>query len=359
MRIAIDVQSTAGRPTGIGHYTSSLLAALHGIAPEHEYIPIAWGKEPVMRLDNRLRWQQVLVPWRARAAHPDILHVPGFDAPRIKPCPVVLTCHDLIGMLFPQNLPPIARFYWSRWLPLSVRFADAIIADSLATQRDIVRLLAIDAQRIHVIHLGVDQRFQPQDAQEIARIRQRYQLPARFVLFVGTLEPRKGIDTLIDALAALRQVQPELGLIIAGKRGWYWEQLLQRIETQGLAAQVQVLDYVPEEDLVGLYAAATVLALPSRYEGFGLPVLEAMASGTPVVTTNVSSLPEVTGEAGLMVTPNDVGALAAAIHAVLDQPDLHALLRARGLERAHAFSWARTAQSTLQVYEQVHHARLS
>lgn len=359
MRIAIDVQSATGKPTGIGQYTSNLLAALRNMAPEHEYVPIAWGKEPVMRLDNRLRWQQVLVPWRARSAHADLLHVPGFDAPRLKPCPVVLTCHDLIGMLFPQNLPPIARFYWSRWLPLSVGFADAIIADSLATQRDIVRLLAIDPERIHVIHLGVDPRFQPQERQEIARIRQRYQLPERFILFVGTLEPRKGIDTLIDALAALRQAQPELALVIAGKRGWYWEQLLQRIETQGLAAQVHVLDYVHEDDLVGLYAAAAVFALPSRYEGFGLPVLEAMACGAPVVTTNVSSLPEVTGEAGLMVAPNDVDALAAAIHVILDQPQLHAALRARGLERARGFSWARTAQATLQVYEQVYHARLS
>lgn len=219
-----------------------------------------------------------------------------------------------------------------------------------------MRLLAIDAQRIHVIHLGVDPRFKPQDAQEIARIRQRYQLPDRFVLFVGTLQ-RKGIDTLIDALAALSQVQPALGLVIAGKSGWYWNKCCNTSRHKTWQPRCRCLTMCLK-DLVGLYAAtAAALTLPSRYEGFGLPVLEAMASGTPVVTTNVSSLPEVTGEAGLMVAPDDVDALAAAIHAILNQPALHAL-RARGLERAREFSWARTARATLQVYDQVHHPRL-
>ncbi len=358
MRIAIDVQSTVGKPTGIGQYTAKLLAALRHVAPEHEYVEIAWGKDPVMRLYNRILWQQGLAPRRAQVAQPELLHIPGFDAPWWKPCPVVLTCHDLIGMLFPQNLPPAARFYWSRWLPFSVRFADAIIADSLATRRDIVRLLAIDEQRIYVVPLGVDQRFRPQNDAEVARIQERYHLPPKFVLFVGTLEPRKGIDTLIEAFAAVRQSQPALDLVIAGKRGWYWRQLLQRIAALGLEANVHVLDYVPEADLVALYSAATVFALPSRYEGFGLPVLEAMASGAPVITTHSSSLPEVTGDAGLLVPPDDVGALAAAIIAVVDQPNLQVALRERGIERARQFTWERTARATLRIYEQVLHARL-
>ncbi len=134
MKIAIDVQSTVGRKTGIGLYTVNLLDALRKIAPQHNVIPLAWGRDLPMRLDRRLRWQQWTLPRQARAAHADLLHVPGFDAPRWRPCPIVLTVHDLIGMLFPQNLPPVARFYWSRWLPWSVRWASRVIADSEHTR---------------------------------------------------------------------------------------------------------------------------------------------------------------------------------------------------------------------------------
>jgi glycosyltransferase involved in cell wall biosynthesis len=356
MRIALDVQSTAGKPTGIGQYTARLLAALQHVAPGNIYVQISWHWDPVMRLQNRLLWQQMLSPHQARRAQPDILHVPGFDAPVWRPCPVVLTCHDLIGKLFPQNLPPVSRFYWSRWLPWSLRFADAIIADSEATRRDIMRLTTVPGDRITVTPLGVDAHFHPVPFASQEIVRTRYQLPEHYLLYVGTLEPRKGVDTLIDAFAQLTIRFPEHHLVLGGKKGWYWEPILRAIEEHRLDARVHVTGYVADEDLPALYSAAAVFVLPSRYEGFGLPVLEAMACGVPVVCSNSSSLPEVAGDAGLQVPPDSPDRLAQALAAVLENPALAEDMRDKGLAQARRFTWERTAQATLEVYRQVYDA---
>ena len=360
MRVAIDTQSTIGRKTGIGYYTAECLAAMRQVAPQHEYVEVTWGRDPLMRIDRRLRWQQFEVPLRARRAHADLLHVTGFDAPLWRPCPTVLTVHDLIGMLFPHNLPPVARFYWSRWLPFSVRAADAIIADSAATRDDLVRLLGIPEGRIYVVHLGVQNRFQPQPAARIAELRQRYHLERPFILYVGTLEPRKGIDTLIDAFAELAG-EYDYDLAIGGKKGWWWSSLLTQITRHGLEQRIHLLDYVPDEDLPTLYSAAGVFAFPSRYEGFGLPVVEAMACETPVVCANTSSLPEVAGDAAIMTPADQPDALASALIQVISRPETAARLRQAGRARAAGFTWAKTAQKTLEVYQKVYdnHAHLS
>lgn len=351
MKVAIDAQSTVGQRTGIGHYTERLIAALRITAPDHNFVPLTWGREMQMKLHRRLWWQQVRVPLQSRHEQPDLLHVPGFDAPCWRVAPTVLTCHDLIGRLFPQNLPPVSRFYWSRWLPFSLRFADAIIADSIATKRDIVRLTSVPPHRIHVIYLGADERFSPQSAQEIIRVRQRYSLPEKFILYMGTIEPRKGIDTLIEAFMRIGYRIPNVGLVIAGKKGWYWESILSMIEGTGLGSRVHVTGYVDDGDLPALYSAAKVLAFPSRYEGFGLPLLEAMACGTPVVCSNAASLPEICGDAGIQMDPDRPDALAAALSDILDKDALAQSLRARGLNRARLFTWEQTARKTLEVYE--------
>ena len=350
MRFALDVQSTLSHKTGIGHYTSNLLDALRQVAPENEYSPLDWGHDPTMRLDRRLYWQQIELPRRARRAKADLLHVTGFDAPKFKPCPVVLTVHDLIGMLFPHNLTPAARFYWSYWLPHSIHWADALIADSANTRSDLQRLLKIPPERVAVIPLGINPRFHPpEDPAEVAHIRRAYDLPERFMLYTGTIEPRKGLDTLVEAFAAIAG-EVSYHLIIAGKRGRHTEGLLRQILRHGLDQRVHMLGYVPDGDLPLLYAAAEVFVFPSRYEGFGLPPLEAMACGTPVICSNASSLPEVIGEAGLLVPPDDPPTLAAAIRRINGSPELRADLRARGLRQAAQYSWEATARQTLAVY---------
>lgn len=362
VRIAIDTQSTFGQRTGIGQYTSMLLNALRQVAPEHEYQEINLGHSTIMRTDKRIRWQQIGVPVQARRYQSTLLHIPGFDAPLWHPCPTVLTVHDIIGWLFPKNMPPVARFYWATWLPFSIRFANILIADSEATRQDLIHKLKIPADRIHVVHLGVEARFSPQNQEAIERCRNHYQLPKRFILYVGTLEPRKGIDTLIDAFAALANRFPDIDLVLAGKKGWYWQPLFERIQKHSLPHRVHVTGYVADEDLPALYSAATVFAFPSRYEGFGLPPLEAMACGTPVVSSNSSSLPEVVGDAAILVAPDDGVALAMKLEAVLADPALHANLSAKGRIQAGRFTWTRTATETLEIYQQAlgnRHARLS
>lgn len=357
-RVAVDMQATVGRKTGIGIYATQLLAALRRLAPGLDLVELTWGRDLPMRLDRRLRWQQVEVPRRARQSQAALLHIPGFDAPGWKPCPVVLTVHDLIGMLFPQNLPLAARFYWSRWLPWSVRWADAVIADSEQTRRDLVRLLRVPEERITVIPLGVEPVYRPQtDRAALERLRQRYALPPRFILYLGTLEPRKGLDTLLTAYAALTADWPH-ALVLAGKKGWYTDTLFTQVKQQGLEERVHFTDYIPDEELPGLYNLAEVFAFPSRYEGFGLPPLEAMACGVPVVSSNAASLPEVIGDAGLLVPPDDPGALAAALRRVLSDADLRADLQARGWRQAARFTWDETARRTLAFYRRVLHEPL-
>ncbi len=353
MRIALDSQATLGQRTGIGQYTARLLAALQRVAPQHEYLALDWGRDLVMRTDRRLRWQQWELPRRARAAGAQVLHVTGFDAPRWRPCPVVLTVHDLIGMLFPRNLPPVSRLYWGRWLPCSIRWADRIIADSEQTRQDLVRLLGMAAERVAVIPLGVDEAFRPlADPAALAAVRAKYALPPAYILYLGTLEPRKGIDTLIAAYAALAADIPQ-HLVLAGKRGWHTRALFRQVEALGLGARVHALDYVAGEDRPALYSLADLFAFPSRYEGFGLPVLEAMACGTPVVCSHASSLPEVAGDGALTVAPDDAAALAAAMRRVLVDGSLRDALRARGLAWAQRFTWEETARRTAAVYEEL------
>jgi len=350
MRIGIDTQSTMGRKTGIGSYTVNLLAALRKIAPDDEFVELNWGRDVVMRTDRRLRWQQWGLGRAARKAVVELLHVPGFDAPLWKPCPVVLTVHDLIGILFPENLPLVSRLYWSRWLPFTVRFADAIIADSECTRRDIVRLLHVPDERIRVIYPGVGKSFRPQSARQVDACRLRYSLPKDYILYVGTIEPRKGVATIVEALARTRARHH---LVIAGKCGWYWGSVLRRIAALNLEQQVHVLDYVPDADLPRLYSGAKAFVFPSRYEGFGLPVLEAMACGCPVICSSTSSLPEVVGDAALLVAAGDPEPLAEAIDLLLESAHLQQDLRERGLRRAGRFTWEDAARLTLEVYGRV------
>ncbi len=201
--------------------------------------------------------------------------------------------------------------------------------------------------------MGVNPRFRPADQGEIDAVRRKYELPDQFVLFVGTIEPRKNLVNLLEALAALKREGHGAKLVVAGRKGWLSADFDARLRSLGLESDVTFPGFVPDEDLPAVYSAATVFAFPSWYEGFGIPILEAMACGTPVVCSNTSSLPEVVGDAALMVAPDDVRALKEALGRVLSDPELRGRFTAHGIVRAAPFTWQRTAEQTAAVYRAV------
>jgi glycosyltransferase involved in cell wall biosynthesis len=245
----------------------------------------------------------------------------------------------------------VLRAYLNKVVPRSVARADHVIADSAATRDDLVAHYGTPPEKISVLYSGVSRVFQPvRDPAVLAAVRERYGLRSGpFVLGVGTIQPRKNYARLIQALA--RQPDPELSLVIAGGKGWLYDAIFAEVERCGLQGRVIFPGFVADEDLPALYSAARVYAYPSTYEGFGLPLLEAYACGTPVVTSTAACLPEVAGDAALLVPPTDVDALAAALHQAASDEALRARLIARGFERVKAFTWERSARQLLEIYQ--------
>jgi glycosyltransferase involved in cell wall biosynthesis len=300
-----------------------------------------------------------------------VAHAPYFAPPMAKPCPVVVTVHDLITLLFPEYSTSTAVRAYNALVSAAARRADAIIADSQHSARDIVRLLGAPEERVRVVYLAAESRFRPAERQEdLDGVRRRYGLPERFIFYIGGLNRHKNLGMLLQAFAAARQRLPNAyTLAIAGRAQGgnpaIFPDLRQQARGLGLSfteedgnghagdgpCDVRFLRFVPEEDKPLLYGAADLFVFPSLYEGFGLPPLEAMACGTPVICSNAASLPEIVGDGGLLVDPTDVGALVEAMRAVLSDEALRAGLRQRGLAQAARFSWRRTADETVAVYE--------
>jgi glycosyltransferase involved in cell wall biosynthesis len=266
--------------------------------------------------------------------------------------PTVLTVHDLIFRHLPEHHKPLNRWYLNLTLPLYCRRADHVIAISECTRRDLIAAYDLPPQKITVVHEAADARFQPQSPEMVGLVRARYGLPPRYILFVGTIEPRKNLTRLLTAFESLGAQGLTDGLVIVGKRGWLYGDFFARLERSPARDAVLFPGYVPDEDLPAIYAGAQALVFPSLYEGFGLPVLEAMACGTVVVASNASSIPEVGGDAVLYFEPTDGEAMAASVRRALSEPDLAADLRGRGLARANRYSWERAARETQAVYEQ-------
>jgi glycosyltransferase involved in cell wall biosynthesis len=283
-----------------------------------------------------------------------LFHATAHLLPRLTGARSVFTLHDVAYLRFPQHHLPKNRIYLRAMMPRFVRRADAVIAVSEATRRDALRFYRLDPAKIHVIPEGVDPRFTPDpDPERVATVRDRYELPERFVLYVGTIEPRKNLTTLLEAYAELLRRRPEVGLVIAGGKGWLYEPFFERLRALGLERRVTLTGHVPDEDVPALMSAADVFAFPSEFEGFGLPPLEAMACGVPVVSSDAASLPEVVGDAGVLVPPHDVGAWVSALDRLLDDASLRDRLRAEGIARARTFTWDAAAAKTIEVYRSV------
>jgi glycosyltransferase involved in cell wall biosynthesis len=267
--------------------------------------------------------------------------------------PGVLTVHDMIFKLFPEHQKRLNYWYLNATMPLYCRRADAIITVTEASKRDIVKHYGLPPGKVTVIYEAASPQFRPAPRDVVEAARQRYGLPDDYLIHVGTIEPRKNLSRLVMALETLRREGLRVPLVVVGSRGWLYDDFFRQLETLDVRHDVHFPGYVPGPDLPLLYNAARVSVTPSVYEGFGLPVLEAMACGTPVVASRSSSLPEIGGDAALYFDPYDVDAIAAAVRQVWTGRDLRADMRARGLVQAARFSWDRAAEETMAVYESV------
>ncbi len=302
----------------------------------------------------RLLWEQTVLPGLVKQANLDLLHSLHYTRPYQLPCASVVTFHDMTFFLFPDLHTRTKQFFFPTAIRISARRANAIVAVSESTRQDTIRLMGISPQKIYTTQLGVDKIFRPiSDPNQLQIVRQKYQLPEEFILFVGLVEPRKNVSLLVRAFKNLVDKGVRIPLVIAGKFGWGYDEVLRTVESLGLKDRVHFPGYIAQQDLPLVYNQASLFVYPTLYEGFGLPALEAMACGVPIVTTAISSLPEIVGEAGVLVPPDNLEALSQAMSIVLTDLSLREHLAEVGPERAAQFTWNRTAQETLQVYKQV------
>ncbi len=368
MRIGVDASRLAVQSrTGTEHYTWELLNALGEVDHRNTYVlycnrtpaalpplPPAFVLKP-MPLSRA--WTHGRLSLEMLRHAPDVLFVPAHTLPLVPGPRSVVTIHDLGFLHHPEAHTRIQRLYYRLFTRLSARRASHIVAISEATRRDIQHFYGAPATKISVVYHGVHPRFQPvTDRHKLAATLEHYSITGSYLLFVSTVQPRKNVARLLEAFVAAREALP-LGtlptLVLAGKWGWLTEQIERRAAELEIAHAVQFIGYVPDADLPTLLSGALAYINPSLYEGFGMTVLEAQACGTPVLASNASSLPEVVGDAGILVDPYDVSALAEGIVRLVTDTALRAQLRERGLRHVAGWTWKRTARETLAILERV------
>ncbi len=368
MHIAIDAHSVGAQLAGNESYVTNLIEALAETDNANRYTLYVTKQKAIERFKNR--WPHVdvrltlphtpliripLTLTRELRRRPvDLLHV-QYTAPLWTPCPVVATIHDLSFEHLPQTFTRRSRAQLRLTVRRTARTASHLIASSEYSRRDIIETYAIKESRVSVAPLAAPNHFAPvTNKEELSRVRAAYRIEGEYILAVGSVQPRKNLPRLIAAYANLRRTRTHAklpALVLVGKLGWLYEDTLRAIEEHQVSDDVRWTGYVPESDLPALYTSATCFAYPSYFEGFGLPPLEAMQCGAPVIAGNRTSLPEVVGDAGLLVDPFDVEAIADALARVIDDEGLRAEMRLKGLAQARKFSWSRTAHLTLKAYE--------
>ena len=374
MRIGLDGKILTLRAGGTGRYainlTRAMLAEAAARRPDLEFV-VFTGPQTSREVMEEFRGRcdecflgakssvirsLTLVPAALRRLRVDIFH--GMDHVGIplvgRSGKYVVTVHDVIPLILPETFTPRHRLVVRLALARVRRKADLIVVPSHAVKRDVVGRVGVPEGRVVVTPEGCEPRFRPVRSETaLSEVAARYDLPPRYVLAVGTLEPRKNLTTLLQVFARLRRdggVDPELRLVLAGARGWLDEPIFRTVRSLGLEDAVRFPGFIDDDDLPAVYSGAALFAFPSLYEGFGLPLLEAMACGVPVVTSNISSMPEVAGDAAVLVDPRDADGLAAAIARVLRDEGLRDRLRTAGIARAREFSWEATARRTLDAY---------
>jgi glycosyltransferase involved in cell wall biosynthesis len=390
MRIGIDYSSAVHQGAGIGRLTRNVVQALaeldaRALASGDEYTLLIQGREipypPQIKHPERVQntasgisnrnWREVRTllnqRWWTRIWHRlrlplnvewligevDLFHGPDFVLPPLRSrTRTIVTVHDLSYLHYPRCFEPALLDYLTSAVPRAAARADWVLADSESTRRDAIEMLGVPEQQTGVLYPGVEPRFQPiEDQAVLSHVRSKYGLPDCFVLSVGTVQPRKNYVRLVDAFTQLGI--PGVHLVIAGGTGWLYQELLDRIEELGLQERVHLTGYVDDVDLPAIYNLAQVVAQPSLYEGFGIPIVEAMACGIPVVAADNSSLPEAAGEAGLLVDAMDSEALADALSRALTNSQLRRAMVERGLAQARQFTWQRAAETLHATYQQI------
>jgi len=367
VRVAIDARKL--HDFGIGTYIRNLLRHLARIDRENEYVLLCQESDMGVAAtlgenfravlepaDNYSIAEQIHVPWVLMREKPDVYHAPHYVLPVAVRSRSVVTIHDCIHLMFPQYLPNRAAYAYARGAMWSAaRRSDRILTVSEASKRDILHFFNVPPDKISVVYNAIDERiWEEPPPEDIARVRERFQLDQRFVLYAGTIKPHKNLVRLIEAFAQLRKGEfEELKLLIIGDEISKLPALRRAVHSYKLHKHVRFLGFLPDETLAALYRLASLFVFPSLYEGFGLPPLEAMASGTPVVTSNVSSLPEVAGDAAVLVDPYDVSSIVEGMRRVLSDSALANELRRKGLIRARDFSWERSVARTHEIYQLV------
>ncbi len=379
MHIGINAQllsySQNYRNGGVSRYIRYLLHGLAERPGEHEYTVFVNGQETVERLNAhhpritfvpavwpesrpaaRIAWEQMTLPGLIRQRHIDVLHSPVNVLPLRLPqqCAGVVTLHDLAFLRYPDVLTRAKRLYHRSFTVRSIRRATMVIAVSESTKQDVVALAGVDAERVRAVYTCIDEKFSRRPAlNEVETLRRERGLSEGYLLYLGTLEPRKNILTLIEAYALLRdRYGRREKLVIAGSKGWLYESIFARVKALNLTDEVVFPGFVKDEEQVIWYTAASAFAYPSLYEGFGIPVAEALACGTPVVTSTVSSLPEAGMDVALTVEPQDAQAMAAALHTALTDERVRTRSRQMASTVVQRFSAQKMVEQTVQVYEQ-------
>ncbi len=374
MRIGLDYTAAIRQRAGIGRYTRGIVSGLAQLDQSNTYallisrdctpdatrLPAEWPRNtslcrlPFSERTLTIAWHRLHLPLYVElfAGALDVFHAPDFVLPPVRRARTIVTVHDLSFLRFPECADRRLVTYLTDVVPRSLRRADLVLADSASTGNDLVTLLNVPPKKISVVPAGVSFAYHPiTDRDYLAAVRARYNLPQRFVLSVGTLEPRKNLVRLIEAMSRLAADEPDLHLVLVGSKGWLYQDIFAAVERSGLSDRVHLPGHVAEEDLPAVYNLAAVFAFPSLYEGFGLPPLEALACGVPVVCSDSSSLPEVVGDAALLIPASDTAALADAISRLLHDDGLRETLRSRGLERARGFTWQAAAHQLLHAYQ--------
>lgn len=367
MRIGIDGRYIQDHFPGIGRYTYNLVQALTKAAPEDSFVLLHNPKLVNTRYDlgtlqsPNLEIVAVEVPtfslaeqWRlpsiVRGLRLDLFHSPYYLKPYLLPCPSVVNIYDLISRLYPEYVSSGARVIFEMAIRLAIVTSRLVISVSQSAKEDLVRLLGVPPSKVWVTPLGVDSQFKPVNEKAIFNLRQKHDLPEGYILYLGTNKPHKNLARLVGAFA---KAKTERKLVLAGKEDPRYSEAHEVTKQLGLQDRVVFLGQVSEDDLPALYSGAALFVFPSLYEGFGLPLLEAMACGVPVISSSTSSLPEIAGQAAVMVAPLDLSQLARALERVLGDSNLRASMHEEGLKQAAQFSWERTAVETLAVYRQV------